>query len=108
MTRSKNSELTYRINEAVLLLKRRLPRSQITRELINRFGVSKVQAYRYIRAAQKNKQVVAIPEEKSVFTVKLPQSIIQRIKAFAKSRGTSISEVVKRALEEFLRKKGHG
>jgi len=108
MTRSKNSELTYRINETLLLLRRRLPPSQITRELIERFRVSKVQAYRYIRAAQKSKQIVPIPEEKSVFTVKIPQSIIQRIKSFAKSGGISISEVVRRALEEFLKKRVHG
>ena len=108
MARSKNSGLTYRINETLLLLKKKLPCSQITTELIDRFGVSKVQAYRYIRAAQKNKRIVPIPEEKSVFTVKLPQSIIQRIKGFAKSGGISISEVVKQALEEFLRKRAHG
>ena len=108
MKRSQNSELTHRINQAFMLIEKGLPKSQITKEIIEMFGVSKTQAYRYIQEAQKHKQLLAIPEEKSVFTVKLSLNIIQRVKTFAKSRSISISEVVKRALEDFLKKMGHG
>jgi len=89
-------------------LKKGIPHSQIIERLIVMFGVSKIQAYRYVQRAKANKQRIAIPETSVVFTVKLPLSLIKRIKRFARSKGMSIGKVVRAALEDFLAKKDHG
>ena len=108
MERSQNSELARRINQAFTLLKKGIPHSQIIDKLVAMFGVSKIQAYRYLRQARDNQGKIPIPESSVVFTVKLPPTLIERIKIFARSKGTSISKVVRAALEEFLAKKDHG
>jgi predicted DNA binding CopG/RHH family protein len=107
MKRSQHPELAKRINRAFTLLNKEVPRSQITERLMTMFGVSKIQAYRYVQRAEANKQHIAIPETSVVFTVKLPLSLIKRVKKFARSRGMSISKVVRAALEDFLAKKDH-
>jgi len=108
MERSQNSELAKRINEAFVLLNKLKEPSQIIDRLMDLYGVSQIQAYRYVQQAKQNKGMIAIPEVSAVFTVKLPLTLINRIKKFAKSQGLSISKVVRTALEEFLAKKDHG
>jgi len=108
MQRSKNSELAKRINQALLLLKKEIPHSQIVNDLADMFGISKVQAYRYLQQAKENRQSIPIPENSVVFTVKLPPSLIKRIKNFAQSKSMSISKAVQEALEDFLATKDHG
>ena len=91
-----------------VLLKKNKPQSQIVERLMEKYGVSQIQAYRYIQQAKEINGKMAIPESSVVFTVKLPPSLINRIKKFAGSKGISISKVVRTALEEFLAKKDHG
>jgi len=107
MGRSQNSELAKRINQAFVLLKKETPLSQVTTRLMDKFGVSKIQAYRYIQQAKENKEKVAIPENSVVFTVKLPPSLIKRVRKLASSQGMSISKVVRAALEEFLSRRNY-
>jgi G:T/U-mismatch repair DNA glycosylase len=108
MKRSKNMELAQRINYAYFLLKKDIPSSEILESIKRQYGVSRVQAYRYIRSARENHSLIPIPESSVVFTVKLGTSLIKRIKATASSMGVSISTVVKMALEEFLSKPNCG
>lgn len=108
MRRSQNMELAQRINHAYTLLKKDIPSSEIVNALIKQYGVSKIQAYRYIRSAKENQKHIPVPESSVVFTVKLAPSLIKRIKATASSMGLSISTVVKMALEEFLSKPNRG
>ena len=108
MERSQNSELAKRINQAYVLLQKEKPHSQIVERLIEMYGVSQIQAYRYVQQAKENNGKIAIPEASVVFTVKLPPNLINRVKKFARSKGISISKVVRAALEEFLAKKDHG
>jgi len=70
-------------------------------------SISKIQAYRYVQQAKANKGPIAIPENSVVFTVKLPPSLIERVRNFASFKGISISRVVRVALEDFLAKKDH-
>jgi hypothetical protein len=107
MERSPNSELAKRINEAYVLLQKARSHSQIVERLMEMYGVSQIQAYRYIQQAKENNGKITIPEASAVFTVKLPPTLISRIKKFAKPKGLSISKVVSTALEEFLAKKDH-
>jgi predicted transcriptional regulator len=46
-----------------------------------------------------------IPERKKAFTVKLSDTLIQKLRAYAQSSGRSLSEIVTRALETFLSKR---
>ena len=108
MRRSHKPELAERINLAFTLLSKEKPESQIVNQLMKTFGVSKIQAYRYVRQAKANKGPIAIPETSIVFTVKLPPSLIERIRTFARFKGMSISKVVRTALEDFLSKKDYG
>ena len=107
MERSQNSELAKRINQAFILLQKRNPRPQIVERLMQKYGVSQIQAYRYIHLAKEINEKMAIPESSVVFTVKLPPTLIRRIKKLSESKGLSISKVVHTALEEFLAKKDH-
>ncbi len=107
MERSQNSELAKRINQAFTLLQREKPQPQIVERLMQQYGVSQIQAYRYIQLAREINEKMAIPESSVVFTVKLPPTLIRRIKKLSGSKGLSISKVVHTALEEFLAKKDY-
>jgi hypothetical protein len=45
---------------------------------------------------------VDVPGPKLVFTVKLPEDIVQRIREYALSSQRTLSSIVTQALEEFL------
>ena len=100
-------ELTKRINQAYALLKKEQLPSQVIVHLMKRHGVSQIQAYRYVQQAKEISGKMAIPEASVVFTVKIPPSLIARIRKFANSQGMTISKVVSAALEDFLAKKDH-
>lgn len=101
-------ELAKRINQAYALLKKEKPQSQVIEHLMKKYGVSQIQAYRYVQQAKELNEKKAIPEASVVFTVKIPPSLITRIRKFASSKEMSISAVVRAALEDFLAKKDHG
>jgi hypothetical protein len=107
MERAQNSELARRINGTFTLLQKGKPQPQIVEWLMDKYGVSQIQAYRYIQLAREINEKMVVPESSVVFTVKLPPTLIRRIKKLSKSRKLSISKVVHTALEEFLAKKDH-
>ena len=100
-------ELAKRINRAYALLKKDQPPSQVTEHLMKRYGVSQIQAYRYVQQAKQINGKMVIPEASVVFTVKIPSSLSARIRKFANAQGMTISKVVSAALEDFLAKKDH-
>jgi transcriptional antiterminator len=75
---------------------------EVITELMELYGVSRRHAYRYVQEAQKSEQTLQIPEQKIVFTVKLPPSLIQHVRDRAKVTGQSISDLTANALERFL------
>jgi len=70
--------------------------------MINQYGISKRQAYRYIQEAKMIRKDVPIPDTKIAFTVKLSQNLIQALRQHAKDTGKTLSEIVTRSLEAFL------
>lgn len=108
MKRSENSELAARINHAYTLLSQQIASGVVLEELMRLYGVSQIQAYRYVQQAQEQQEPLPIPEKTVVFTVKQPPSLIGRVKSFAVSHGFSISKVVRDALEDFLARQGYG
>lgn len=95
-----------RVNAAAELLESGVPVVEAAPILAERFGCSVRQARRYVeRAAEGGRAIV--PEEKTVFTVKLPAALAVRVREQARESGSTISALVARALTEFLAR-GHG
>ena len=91
------------MNQALQFLNRPLSPAEVVPRLATRLGVSTRQAARYVQAAQKQSVPLSIPEAKEVFTVKLPKSLIHRVRRQAHSQDRSISDWVAEALEQHLR-----
>jgi Flp pilus assembly protein TadB len=108
MTRSQNSELAERINTAMSLLKKGSGTNEAISVIMEQFGVSRRQAYRYIQEAQSRRHAMPVPEEKVVFTVKLPKRLVALIRRLSNSSGDSLSNIVTQALRGFLKRGGHG
>ena len=104
MKRSASPEWNRRINATIALLKEKVTNAQVALALMQGYGVSRRQAYRYIGEAKKARSELPIPDVKVVFTVKLPQGLVTRLRAYAKLREDSLSFLVTQALEEFLEK----
>ncbi len=66
-------------------------------------GVSVRQGRRYVEVATRSGSM-AVPGERAVFTVKVPVTVAQRVREYARLSGRSISAVVTQALEEFLQR----
>lgn len=109
MPRASATQKAERLNRARQLLLRVDQLSDAAEQLAQDCSISARQAYRYLEQAQLLKRPVPPSEAKLAFTVKLPHSLIQRVRTFAASRGLSISEVVSRALLALLpRGRGRG
>jgi len=88
-----DGEYAARVNAAVGL-------AEAAQVLAGRFGVSVRQARRYVDAAGHGR--VEIPDRAVAFTVKLPQGLVGRVRAYAAEHRLAISAVVAAALVEFL------
>jgi len=94
---------------ALDLLKKKISPREVVCSLEAEFELSARQAYRYLQQAQKTTKPLAVPEPKAVFTVKLPTSLIQRVRQIARRHRQPISDLVNQALEDWLTKsKAHG
>ena len=96
-------------NRVRILLRQVDQLSDAAERLAQDCSISPRQAYRYLEHAQQLKGPVPPGEAKLAFTVKLPNSLIQRVRAYATTKRLSISEVVSRALLALLpRGRGRG
>jgi hypothetical protein len=102
MARASEAQKAKRLNRARDLLRQCEQLPEAVGRLAKDCSISPRQAYRYLQAAQRLQEPVAVGEAKLAFTVKLPRSLIQRVRLYAKARGLSISEVVNRALVALL------
>lgn len=77
--------------------------------LVQRCGLSRRQAYRYLLEAQKHLELRPVPEPKAVFTVNLPQPLIRAVRARCREQKQPISRVVAQVLEQWLQQSSaHG
>ena len=90
---------------ALDLLKKDNSPKEVVSSLVAEFDLSTRQAYRYLQQAHKTGQPLTLPERKTVFTVKLPLDVVQRVRQIARGRRQSISDLVTEALEDFLTKR---
>jgi len=97
------------VNATVSLLKKKVSSKGTLDWLITHYGISRRQAYRYVHQAQNTPGPVAVPEPKSVFTVKLSGSLIRQIRQHARRQDSTISQWVEAALRRSLKlPRGHG
>jgi predicted DNA-binding transcriptional regulator YafY len=109
MPRASESQRAERLNHARDLLRHADSLSVAVAQMVRDCSISPRQAYRYLEQAQQLKDPVPPSETKLAFTVKLPHSLVRRVRAFATAKGLSISEVVSRALLALLpRGRGRG
>lgn len=103
MTRSSAPEHAERVNAALEVLKEYNSPAKAAAEVAVRFGISRSQAYRYVRKAGAMSEKMVVPDHKIPFTIKLSQDLIQALREHTASTGRTLSEVVTQALESFLR-----
>jgi predicted DNA-binding transcriptional regulator YafY len=109
MGRASDTQKTQRLNRARELLRQFEQLPDAVQRLARDCSISPRQAYRYLQQAQALKEPVVVAESKLAFTVKLPRSLIQRVRLYASVKKLSISEVVNRALLALLpRGRGRG
>jgi len=109
MPRASEIQKTERLNRARDLLRHVDQLSDAAEQLAQACSISPRQAYRYLEQAQRLREPLPLSEAKLAFTVKLPHSLVQRVRTFAAAKGLSISEVVSRALLALLpRGRGRG
>ena len=101
--RARVAEYAQRVNRAVGLLAR-FPPTTVLQTLARQFRISPRQARRYVQTAQQRPTGLPVPEPTVVFTVKLPVSVVRRIRALARATGVSLSALVTRALTDSLRR----
>ena len=102
MSRASDAQKAERLNRARILLRQFDQLPEAVERLAEDCAISPRQAYRYLQQAQRLKQPMPVSEAKMAFTVKLPHSLIQRVRQYARARGLAISEVVARALLALL------
>jgi hypothetical protein len=97
------------VNQAFQLLNRGNPPAAVVARLAESLGASARQAARYVQAAQHQSQPQAVPEATEAFTVKLPKSLIERVRRAAGGPKGAISQWVAVAFESQLsRSRRHG
>jgi hypothetical protein len=69
---------------ALDLLKKKISPSEVVSSLVAKFDLSARQAYRYLQQAQSSTNPLALPQPKAVFTLKLPTSLIGRVRQVAR------------------------
>ena len=109
MGRASDAQKAERLNRARDLLRQVDVLPAAVERLAQDCGISPRQAYCYLQQAHRLHAPVPVGEAKLAFTVKLPPTLIRRVRVYATATGASISEVVSRALLAFLhRGRGRG
>lgn len=102
MGRASDAQKAERLNHARHLLQRFDHLPDAVEQMVRDCSVCPRQAYRYLQQARRLKKPVPIGDAKVVFTVKLSQALVQRVRSYAARTGSSLSEIVSRALLALL------
>ena len=102
MSRSNRAERAQRLNAAFDLLTQGNAVAQAAAMLTEEFGLSQRQAYRYLQEAQAIKRPVPVKSPNVAITVKVPEDIATKLREYAHSTGSTIGDVVSRAVTSLL------
>src|ERR1700750_3430205 len=83
MGRASDAQKAERLNRARALLGQFEELPDAVERLARECSISPRQAYRYVQQARRLKEPVAVSESKLAFTVKLPHSLIHRVRLYA-------------------------
>jgi hypothetical protein len=108
MPRADEGQRVERVNLAFGWLRRGMPPPEVIQRLMAVAGISRRQAYRYVEEAQQLEVPLAAVDAKVVFTVKLPQTLVDRLHRYADSTGQTLSQIVSQALWALFRRGGRG
>jgi predicted DNA-binding transcriptional regulator YafY len=98
MARATAAQRAQRLNHARMLLQRGWSLSQAVRRLGKACSLSSRQAYRYIKQAQQLTMPVPVAPPKVAFTVKLPSSLVLKLRRHAARKRVTLSDIVSHAL----------
>ncbi len=104
MSRSTSVEKAQRLNVAFDLLTQGWPAAQATAMIAEEFGMSQRQASRYVLLAQSVERPVPVAAPSVAVTIKVPENIAAMLRAHAQDTGTTIGDVVTRAVLGLLRR----
>jgi DNA-binding transcriptional regulator LsrR (DeoR family) len=99
--RARADQRAQRVNAAAELLASGVDVPGAVRALARRFRLSERQARRYVERAL-SEGMVAVPQPTVVFTVRLPEGVVARLRGYARSSGRTLSSLVAQAVGEFL------
>jgi predicted DNA-binding protein len=108
MPRASEAQRITRLNLAFHWLRQGLTPPEVTERLTAEAGISHRQAHRYVEEAQELNSPLPAADTKVVFTVKLPQALVQRLHQYAESTGQTLSQIVSQALWALFRRGGRG
>ncbi|GAC1589749.1 MAG: ribbon-helix-helix protein, CopG family [Sphingomicrobium sp.] len=100
--RSTLTQKAQRLNAAQELVTHGGAMAENALKLSREFGLSLRQAYRYLEEAQTIGHQIPFPELSAPATFKLPRSLIRDLHAYSAASGLTLSEIVRRALVNFL------
>ena len=103
MMRSTKAQKAERLNAAYALLGRGADVASAVQHLVQQFGLSQRQAYRYVQAARAMSAPADVSETIVPITLKIPRDVAAALRAHARSSGLSMGEIVSRALARFFR-----
>ena len=104
--RSTKIERIKRINRAVRLLRDLRSNPRAIKRLREEYGISRPQAYRYVKEAERAGKALRVPEVKEAVMVNLPRSMSRHVRRLRTKRKGSISGIVAESLEVYLKRHG--
>ena len=106
--RASEAQRITRLNSAFAWLRGGLSAPEVTKRLVVEAHISHRQACRYVEEAQELDAPLAAVGTKIVFTVKLPQALVERLHRYAESTGQTLSQIVSQALWALFGRGGRG
>jgi hypothetical protein len=109
MSRATAAEKAGRLNHAREVLQQIDHLPDAVERMRRDYEISPRQAYRYLQHARQLKAPLPVGDVKVAFTVKLSRGVVRGVRAYAQATGSSLSDIVSRALAVLLaRGRGRG
>lgn len=102
MSRSSHTQRAQHLNAAFDLLAQGSSLSEAAERMALRFGLSRRQAYRYLQEAQEIQHPVSVPSPVIPVTIKISVDVAEQLRAYARTNGLTIGEIVARSVTLFL------
>lgn len=102
MRRASAAQKTRRLNHAREVLQQIDHLPDAVDRMMRDWHISPRQAYRYLQHARRLKAPLPVGDAKVAFTVKLSRGLLRGVRAYAQATGSSLSDLVSRALTALL------